>query len=459
MATEALPAAPVQLPALRPALPESWDVGADVDCRIYTLVVIGRILQGLAVASVLAIGAVTVLCSPLALIGLIVPILLGGGGNSLVNARLLPDGSIHIPFFTRIAFVPGQPVGLVRQGYNCCINSALQIAFTSAGVQQGLDAAPAEHVIKGLQNNCLTAQAQRQFVANADTQLARLFISSPKQLISPSSSIQEDAGEVLNLLLDALETEAVARSVPALGLERREAAKLPVLPFAFQIAEKLTRISNPADIKNLDSKKEHQLLLSLQTYVELERAGQLPAGLSDEQAFMQYIFEPFFNDQNEVFQVEKQFVQPPTELFVQANRTVFVRDAQPPADKQIHLKLKVNEEPETRRVSVKLDILPTPPGGRVEKVTDSIPVPLQFTLPARYVQNPDAAAMNYEVDAFFVHYGRTAGSGHYISYKKSLSPEGQTIWWEINDSNVRALYQREAEAALKQAHTIHFSRI
>ncbi len=407
---------PVPVPAPR------WDANADTDWRIYALVVLGKLIQFMGVATVVPIGIATWYVSILSLVALMVPLMLWTLGAELANARLWPDGSIYIRAFTRNAFIPHQPVGLIRQGNNCCINSALQLALASRSVRQAIEGLAQDHALRRLLESYRGAQAEQAVIATrANSQIAREFVAdyalpNPRPArerdlpISRNSGRQEDAGSVLQYLLDALQTVATTA-----GGQR--------LPFTHQIVETLTRFTTPEEpvpplptVHNLD---QPRLLLHLGYYLAPAGRGVLPQNLTAERAFLDYIADPYFNDQNLQNRVERRFAAPPAELFIQLNRF----------------------------------------DGRGEKINDRIPMPEEFTLPDQYVQAGDGRPARYGVTRFLVHFGRTISSGHYVAYEKVIMPNGETIYWEIDDSHVTPLYQREWEAALKQAYNLHYARL
>ena len=67
--------------------------------------------------------------------------------------------------------------------------------------------------------------------------------------------------------------------------------------------------------------------------------------------------------------------------------------------------------------------------------------------------------VSYKLDSFIVHEGDSANSGHYIAYKLEQDPVGNSIWYELNDSNVRVVNGEILAQAKAQAYLPHYSRI
>lgn len=93
------------------------------DCKVYTLLVLGRILQAAAVTATLASMTFTFVVGPVALLGLIGAVAIGVLGTYLAGSKEQIQEMIEMVR----PFVQGQPVGLRNSGGNCWLNSGLQM--------------------------------------------------------------------------------------------------------------------------------------------------------------------------------------------------------------------------------------------------------------------------------------------------------------------------------------------
>ncbi|MBI2742899.1 MAG: hypothetical protein HYX48_03180 [Chlamydiales bacterium] len=404
---------PAVLAVVQPLLPQAPGQADELDCRVYTLVILGQLLKWIIVpvaAITCIVGSVSV--SPYMLLGLPVAVLIWLIGSALSRTTLWPDGSLHIPNITN-NFMQNQPVGLVNglRTNNCCVNAALQVAFSSPSVMQAIDALEeAEHSLKKILQGYRAAQAGSKSVAVADTQLVRAWVSDYSAQprggpAIPPHGTQADAGEILDFAIDAL-------------LLLDQLMERPSPAFRQTIVQKWTAADGEAM-----ERRTHQprLLLSLGNY--LSKKGEIDGELTQEQIFIHYVMRPYFFDvDGRGGRATRKFAQPSEELFVQLNR--FTHDAQ-------YNRIKIN---------------------------DAIPTPMRVTLPTNYFAAGDGRPLTYEADSFFIHRGSLLG-GHYVACRRVALPNGRSIWWEIDDNRVRPLTQREAEAELQNAYNIHYSRV
>lgn len=93
------------------------------DCKIYTLLIVGRVLQTAAVVAGIASLAVTFSAGSIALVGCVSALALGWFGTYVVQNKQQIAEALRI----ERPFVPGQPVGIVNWGNDCWLNSGLQL--------------------------------------------------------------------------------------------------------------------------------------------------------------------------------------------------------------------------------------------------------------------------------------------------------------------------------------------
>ncbi len=100
------------------------------DCKIYTFLILGRVLQAAAIAVTLLSIATTLIVGPIALAALVPSAGAFLLGHVMVHNNI-PARNVFLsmPVLGRLiphAFVPGQPVGLPNIGNSCWINASLQ---------------------------------------------------------------------------------------------------------------------------------------------------------------------------------------------------------------------------------------------------------------------------------------------------------------------------------------------
>jgi hypothetical protein len=413
-------------------LPQAWAAQEEpLDNRIYALVILGRLIQGLAIPATLGCAVCIWAVSPIFFLGLIVPLMLFALGLELTGARVWPDGSIYFGNLTTSPFIANQPVGMPKLGNNCCINSALQLAFTSPAVHQVLDLLPEVDALVDARDGYRLAQHERRQLAyQVNTQRVRESIASfaydplardprARQRISPSFVRQEDAAEVLGYILEKLVRVAQTEGAPVPAFVNELVHRTAGRPDPnIHIAGQPNPITRTQETST-------RLSWNLNGFLNLQA---LPAGMSEEQAFIQYVMQPNYHSQNPYGPHDIQFLRPPQELFIQYDRFAGHFDAA------------------ARRFNA-------------EKITREIPTPFRFTLPANLVENPDGQPLTYEVDSFIVHHGSAPNRGHYTAYVKSIGPNGVSIWWRINDSRVYPISNLEAQKALRSSYNFHCHRV
>jgi hypothetical protein len=187
------------------------------DCKIYTLLIVGRVLQAAAIATVIATAAFLFSVGPIALIGCPLAVLMGILGSHLADGPGRP-------------FVPGQPVGLNNTGGNCWLNSGLQLLDHVPAFKGRASRIPE---LASFLASYQTARAGSQKVADGiDTAAIRRFLSrSTGGAIDPGRR-QQDAAQLFEYLFEggrALYTfdqeingmPAASRREPLLALNMR----------------------------------------------------------------------------------------------------------------------------------------------------------------------------------------------------------------------------------------------
>lgn len=396
---------------------------SELDCRIYALVVLGEVMRwGLATTAIAGAIVGAIFLTPYLLFALAISPLLIFFGCALANTIRWPDGSIHIPYLTSNAFIPGQPIGFRNTGNNCFANAALQVAFASPGVINIIERLPeevffppviapehipaehlqpTEHRLRAILYGYLNEQNAGRLLAEAQTQNARLFIRER----SPDMTLhgQEDGSEFFRILLDAIADEQA--------------------PFSF-------RFSRQGRGNAIVHTPQKMLEIEVAPFVDARM--EFPADATDEQIFIDHILGPYLfassEDQRGPFGIVQKFTTRPDELFFSAKRTSQVV---------------------TDRAR-----------GHVEnrKINDPLPIPMRMTLPNEFFVEENGVAPTYEADAFFIHLGGGMNSGHYIAYKRCIYQD-KAVWWKTDDSRVSFVSDEDAHKALKLAYTVHYSRI
>jgi hypothetical protein len=471
----------VKKPDEPPLIPGGQDDPDEVDCRIYWLVVLGRILQGFAVIGAVTLVAYTVVVSPWYIMAQLLPLILWTIGGDVTKARLLADNSVHIPGYTRRAFIPGQPVGLVRpSNFNCCFNAPLQMTMFSKTMREQIELlpdlpplleiggprplanqvaaqpaqpteqrqvpavdqpaqpaqevaqpAPRMHPLKVIMHQYFASQdAKRATVRDADPQSIRKFIASIANQnlglagnlnINENSLSQEDGGEVFGYFLQFLADQAAQ-------------AKRDLPAYCYEMVSDGTGQGNKPYHKK---EPEVRFLLPLTSYMNAKRAKELPTDQTEEQLFLNTIVRAYMHDQNEYGAVVRKFVAPPKELFLQFNRYDYITIDNVDKDG-----FPILGEPARKAFPY--------------KINDDIPTPFSFQLPAEYCENGESP--RYEADSFLVQKGGMGG-GHYVACLKTIRPDGRAVWWEVDDGSVKPLYKHDLDKLRRQGYNFHYVRV
>lgn len=164
------------------------------DNKIYALLIIGRVLQAAALASVIAAIAFSFTVGHVVLLATIPAIALGLLGTHIAGN---PEEINNMLQMTR-PFVPGQPVGLVNGGSDCWLNSSLQLMVNSPAYHQRMRQIPQ------LADFLDTYQANRtnyqKVATNIGTHEIRQFLSRETGGQIRDSYDQEDAAQFFEYL-------------------------------------------------------------------------------------------------------------------------------------------------------------------------------------------------------------------------------------------------------------------
>ncbi len=111
--------------------------------KVNTLIVIGRLLQLAAAASLAAVVVLSFTITPTVLLGLVPTLLSGIAGSLLVSSAPAIAWELTQLLYIPRAFVPGQPVGIENaDGLSCWLAAALQMMANSASIHTRLRALP-----------------------------------------------------------------------------------------------------------------------------------------------------------------------------------------------------------------------------------------------------------------------------------------------------------------------------
>lgn len=171
------------------------------DAKIYTLLILGRLIQSVSIAT-LALSAYGVIyLGPISLVGIIPSLISGLFGTYIAESCDQVNGESwdqinDMTLITR-SFVLGQPIGLKNPGNDCWLNSALQILQNVPAFQKRM------RLIPEFQQFCEQyekAEHNKDIVSpDFDSNALRLFLND-KTNKKVSLASQEDAAEVFEYL-------------------------------------------------------------------------------------------------------------------------------------------------------------------------------------------------------------------------------------------------------------------
>jgi len=197
------------------------------DTKMYALLIVGRVLQAAAVASVAGVAVATMSMGLVALCGLGLTVALAVLGTLCVDKSQKMD-----PFIPMLRpFVPGQPVGLRNSGNNCWLNAGLQVLAHVPAFQQRLRQSP--ELAQFLDSYAAARAGCQRVSPNIEThQIRQMLHRGLPQEISPGHVQQDGACTFEYLLsdpralyqLESLLNGAVSapesRSMIQIGLDR-----------------------------------------------------------------------------------------------------------------------------------------------------------------------------------------------------------------------------------------------
>ena len=164
------------------------------DNKVYAFLILGRVLQAAALASVIAAIAFTFTVGPMVLLATIPAIALGLLGTYAAGN---PEEINNMLQMAR-PFVPGQPVGLVNGGSDCWLNSSLQLMVNSPAYHQRMRQIPQlTDFLDAYQANRTNYQ---KVAKNIDIHAIRQFLSRETGGQIRDSYDQEDAAQFFEYL-------------------------------------------------------------------------------------------------------------------------------------------------------------------------------------------------------------------------------------------------------------------
>lgn len=201
------------------------------DCKVYTLLILGRGLQAAAVTGLLTSITFAFVVGPVALCGLIASVALGVLGTCITESKEQIREMIEIAN----PFVPGQPVGLSNSGGNCWLNSGLQMLDHIPCLARRMRQIPG--FVAFLTSYRAACQGSYKIAPDIDTHLLRQILNRETGGQVAQGHSQEDAALLFECLFQgshSLHTfdhqlnglPAAVRNEPLMQLNLREGSAL-----------------------------------------------------------------------------------------------------------------------------------------------------------------------------------------------------------------------------------------
>jgi hypothetical protein len=392
-----------------PPPPVSADpIQADIDARVYALVIVGKVLLALAAAVVILSITFAAVFNPLWALGLVAVVALAVFGCQLSKARNVRN-SIVIPCLAPVPFYPGQPVGIPNGGCNCWANSMWQFLMRSptyvAGVQ-GLNDAALNNNIAAYQQ----AGGAQRFLSAVNSQELRTTLS---QRMGVVAAVNDPA------------------RAPVRG--RGAAAPAPVVEYAL----------NPQAFVQEDpaAPLEHLMRGAGFTTQMLQTVGGGRAIAQAPEVFVPLEFR--HTREGEAFETHfRRYFQ------FQTDRGVEVRHHFPAAPQEFIVKQnRFFQQHDQHGRPIRM------------KYNQAVVVPERYTLPGEFVDG-GGDDTPYECDEFISHLGQAVNSGHYVSYVKNRdAATGMETFWLCDDSIVTEVTRATYLAEMGRAYILHFRRL
>ncbi len=165
------------------------------DDKVYTLFVIGRVLQAAALATLVASIGFAFFATPFTLLGLLPAILIGAVGTYIADDAQ----GLYDKFQYARPFVPGQPCGIMNPiAANCWLSASLQLLQNSPNFHRRLRQIPQMAAFLDQYNQA--AVNHLKYLPHFDTQVLRQTLSQSTQGLIRSSTSQEDAAVLFEYL-------------------------------------------------------------------------------------------------------------------------------------------------------------------------------------------------------------------------------------------------------------------
>jgi hypothetical protein len=389
-----------------PPPPVSPDpVQAEVDARVYALVITGKVLFALAVVTLVLSITFAAVFTPFWALGLVAVVAMVVFACMLSQSRASRH-HVVVPGLVSAPFYPGQPVGISNGGSNCWANSMWQFLMHSPRYVTGLQALG----VAALNDNITAYQqagAARRFVSNVSSQQIRTTLSQRMGIVGAVN----DPARVDNRR-NAAAPVVEYRLNPQSGVQEDPAEPLEHLLRAAGFATQMVQTVDGRGSRALDP--EVFIPLSFRH----ARDGQ-----PFDQHFQQHF--QFITERDQ--EIRRYFQVAPEEFIVKQVRYLQQND---------------------------------PNTGRPYRVrcNQAIPVPERYMLPGAFIHG-GGDETPYECDFFISHHGHSVNSGHYVAYVKNTGADGVETFWLCDDGNVSEVSRATYLAELSRSYIQHFKRL